>query len=99
MTGVAAHPLLSEAAKTCLIYNLWTHTDFVDDNGGETARCRCIPAPQLLETSLSLGRGGCFSGSAGFEQTLGVSVRHASVPSVSCEVIKSWFLKFLLSSR
>lgn len=28
--GIAAPPLLSEAEKTCLIYNAWPHTDVVD---------------------------------------------------------------------
>lgn len=55
-------------------------------------------APALPDKSfLFFGRAGggvggaCFSRSAGFEQTLTVSVTHAFVPNTCCKVVISWF--------
>lgn len=106
VAGVAAHPLLSEAEKPCLIYNARTHTDFVDDNGNERVWCRQVAetlpnAPALRDRSFLWG--GLFqwlcwvwANPQGFCQTW-----HAFVPNTCCKVTISWFLiqhlKLLLS--
>lgn len=81
-----------------LILTLWMIMAMREHDAA--GRRRRFSALQLLQTSLFFGEA-CFSGSAGFEQTFRVSIRHAFVPNTCCKLVISLFLiqhlKLLLS--